>query len=239
MELRKWTRMGTAGQWVEKGLHAGAWLLLDQLCHGGDGSLRRAGEGHWVSHSGTCPSSLSGRACGNDSALQRQPLGAPQPLSVPDIDSTPAPRGAGRNETPDPSTDTLPYSRSPFSTNKPGSKQRMLGKDGAGSCPLTLDSEGFRQDGETKLEKETASFLVPWPRICLSFITWAKPAAQVGEGEAAPHLPGERALTQDGAWKASDPVRADWMTARGLPGVFKRTVGQLREVCTWIVVQVG
>lgn len=80
---------------------------------------------------------LSGLACGNDSALERQPLGSPQPLRVTDTDSASAPDGCGRNETPNPSTNTLRYSRSPFSINKPGSKQRLLGKDGAGSCRLT------------------------------------------------------------------------------------------------------
>lgn len=48
-------------------------------------------------------------ACGNDSPLEKQPLGAPQSPPVRDIDSTPALGGSGGKETPEPSTERLLY----------------------------------------------------------------------------------------------------------------------------------
>ena len=62
-----------------------------------------------------------------------------------------------------------------------------------------LDLEGFRQDGETKLEKETARLLGAWPRTASLSLLGHK----LLHGRAGPRpaeaLSGERALSQDGA----------------------------------------
>lgn len=156
--------------------------------------------------------------------------------------STQAPGGGGRSKTPSPSTVTQPYSRSRFTITKPGSKQRMLGKEGAGSCLLThagncsfgtfsercsprkLDPGGFRQDRETELEKKTAPLLCPQPQTTFLSLLGHKRLLGIAEPRPAPPLEREWALIQDGAQTASDLVSTDWTRAGGLPGVSEPSV---------------